>query len=83
VPKAGTGVLSWPLAKRYRLLSISAIRLLQQKIRKATAGKGHNGIDLRAAVGTKVFAPADGIVAGVGDTGFNSRLLFIWSLGHD
>ncbi len=37
----------------------------------------HNGIDIAAARGTQVLAPADGVVAGVGDYFFNGLTLFI------
>ena len=53
----GKGVLSWPLDSIY-ITSPFGMRW----------GKMHNGIDLRASVGTPVKAAADGIVAGTGDT---------------
>ena len=58
------GVLSWPLDYIY----------VTQYFGKTEAGKrlykngSHNGIDLRAPVGTAVKAMADGIIAGTGDT---------------
>ncbi len=68
VPKAGTGVLNWPLAS-VTVTQYFGNTPFATKNPQGYGGQGHNGIDLRAAVGTKVFAPADGIVAGVGDTG--------------
>jgi len=53
----GKGVLSWPLDYVY-ITSPFGSRW----------GSVHNGMDLRAAVGTPVKAAADGIVAGTGDT---------------
>jgi murein DD-endopeptidase MepM/ murein hydrolase activator NlpD len=53
----GKGSLSWPVDSVY-VTSYFGPRW----------GKIHNGIDLRAAVGTPVKAAADGVVAGVGDT---------------
>jgi murein DD-endopeptidase MepM/ murein hydrolase activator NlpD len=53
----GKGSLSWPLDYVYVTSSFGE-----------RWGRMHNGIDLRAAVGTPVKAAADGVVAGVGDT---------------
>lgn len=67
LPKTGSGVLSWPL---------DSVTITQYfgNTDFATAnaqvynGKGHNGIDLRASVGTPVKASLSGIVEGVGNT---------------
>ncbi len=62
LPKGG--VLSWPLDYIY----------VTQLFGKTEAGKRlyangtHNGVDLRAPIGTPVKALADGMVAGIGDT---------------
>lgn len=64
-PPAGSEVLSWP---------IDSIRITQHFGDTAFAksgaynGKGHNGIDLAAAYGTKIRASLGGTVAGTGDT---------------
>ncbi len=64
LPPAGAGVLKWPLEKIF----------ITQKFGKTVDSKRlytsgtHNGIDLRASVGTPVFAVRTGIVKGVGDT---------------
>lgn len=65
LPKTGTGVLSWPLEKVFITQYFG-----NTEFAKAGAynGKGHNGIDLRASIGTAVFAAADGVVTGSGDT---------------
>jgi murein DD-endopeptidase MepM/ murein hydrolase activator NlpD len=68
LPKTGSGVLSWPL---------DAVTITQYfgNTDFATAnaqvynGKGHNGIDLRASVGTPVKSALLGTVVGVGNTG--------------
>jgi murein DD-endopeptidase MepM/ murein hydrolase activator NlpD len=58
------GVLSWPLDDIY----------ITQLFGKTEAGKRlyangtHNGVDFRASVGTPIYAMADGIVTGTGDT---------------
>jgi murein DD-endopeptidase MepM/ murein hydrolase activator NlpD len=51
------GVLSWPLDSVYVTSPFGS-----------RWGSVHNGLDLRAAVGTPVKAAADGVVAGTGDT---------------
>lgn len=57
LPKAGSGVLSWPL---------SAITITSPY--GSRWGKFHYGLDLRAKVGSNVFAMASGTVLGTGDT---------------
>lgn len=57
LPKAGSGVLSWPL---------STITITSPY--SARWGKFHYGVDFRAKVGSNVFAMASGIVEGTGDT---------------
>lgn len=57
LPKAGSGVLSWPL---------SAITITSPY--GSRWGKFHYGLDFRAKVGTNVFAMASGTVEGTGDT---------------
>ncbi|MBM2817751.1 MAG: peptidase M23b [Parcubacteria group bacterium] len=66
IPRAGSGILSWPLDKilvtQYFGNTDFAIR------RNAYNGKGHNGVDFQAAPGTRVKAALDGVVMGTGDT---------------
>jgi len=66
IPRAGSGILSWPLDKilitQYFGNTDFAIR------RNAYNGKGHNGVDFRAAPGTRVKTALDGTVMGTGDT---------------
>jgi murein DD-endopeptidase MepM/ murein hydrolase activator NlpD len=60
----GKGALAWPLDSV----------LITQKFGKTQSSKrlyvsgSHSGVDFRAAVGTPVYAAADGTVEGVGDT---------------
>jgi murein DD-endopeptidase MepM/ murein hydrolase activator NlpD len=64
LPDKGSGVLAWPLksvlvTQRFGR-TISSERLY--------VSGSHSGTDFRAAVGTPVYAVADGVVRGVGDT---------------
>ena len=66
VPAAGKGILRWPLDN---------VRITQYFGDTAFArsgaynGKGHNGVDLAASIGTPIKAALTGTVIGVGDTG--------------
>lgn len=60
----GAGVLSWPLEK---VFVTQLFGKTSASARLYTSGS-HSGVDFRASVGTPVYAMADGIVGGVGDT---------------
>lgn len=64
LPREGSQVLAWPLADTYITQRFG--RTVDAK-RLYTSGS-HSGVDFRAAVGTPVYAVADGTVEGVGDT---------------
>ena len=67
LPKTGSGVLAWPLDQ---------IKVTQYfgKTDFATAnpqvynGSGHNGVDFRASIGTKIKASSSGVVSGTGNS---------------
>lgn len=63
-PKAGKGILAWPL---------DSIFITQNFGKTADSGRlyvsgTHNGVDFRAAIGTRVKSAGAGVVEGVGDT---------------
>lgn len=80
LPARGHGVLAYPLPETV-LQTCSSSLVAEQKncvtqyfgytpfaASGAYSGKGHNGMDFRASVGTPVFASAGGTVEAVGDT---------------
>ncbi|MFM2357723.1 MAG: hypothetical protein RJA61_460 [Candidatus Parcubacteria bacterium] len=66
IPPAGKGLLAWPLdsilvTQRFGHTDFS-------KTVSVYNGNGHNGVDFRAAVGTRVKTSFSGTVEGTGDT---------------
>lgn len=64
IPAAGRGVLKWPLA------SVHITQNFGQTVeaKRLYVSGSHNGIDLRASIGTAVMAAESGTVTGTGDT---------------
>ena len=86
LPRRGTGVLGWPLpnislASCRVSLKLDAITNCITQYFGYTSfaavgayqGKGHNGADFRADIGTPVLAAESGEVAGTGDTDAGCR----------
>jgi murein DD-endopeptidase MepM/ murein hydrolase activator NlpD len=67
IPKAGSGVLSWPVANPYITQYFGNTDFATQNP-QVYGGKGHNAIDLRASPGTSIMAARDGVVLGTGNT---------------
>jgi murein DD-endopeptidase MepM/ murein hydrolase activator NlpD len=67
LPQTGSGVLSWPLDKVFitQYFGNTSFATANPQV---YSGKGHNGIDLRAAIGTPIKAASSGIVSGIGNT---------------
>lgn len=81
IPAVGSGVLKWPFEPSYMIEcpsfagALGNAQCLTQSFGDtafarggAYNGKGHNGIDFRAPVGTKITASLAGVVSGTGNT---------------
>lgn len=71
LPKAGSGILGWPLPDPVFITQYFGNTSFARA--GGYNGKGHNGIDFRAGVGTPVFASESGIVRASGDTDASCR----------
>lgn len=67
LPKTGQGVLSWPVELPV-ITQYFGNTDFATKNPQVYKGMGHNGIDLRASIGTQVMASADGKVRDIGNT---------------
>lgn len=67
LPKTGSGVLRWPLDSVYVTQYFGNTPYATANA-QLYSGKGHNGIDLRATIGTPIMAAAGGVIAGQGNT---------------
>ena len=67
LPDSGTKALNWPLAK-VTITQYFGYTTFALQNAAVYNGKGHNGIDLGAAVGTSLKAANSGKVIGIGDT---------------
>lgn len=66
LPAPGSGTLGWPLPAPIFVTQYFGNTAFARS--GGYSGKGHNGIDLRATVGTPIFAAERGTVRAVGDT---------------
>lgn len=67
LPAVGSGVLKWPLTS-VTITQYFGNTEFAKTHAQVYNGQGHNGIDFRAPIGTRVFASLSGVVDGVGDT---------------
>lgn len=65
IPKKGSVVFRWPLDN---IVITQYFGYTRFALSGAYNGKAHNGIDLSAPVGTKIFAPLTGTVRNTGNT---------------
>ncbi|MEK7555871.1 MAG: peptidoglycan DD-metalloendopeptidase family protein [Patescibacteria group bacterium] len=64
-PPAGTGVLLWPLKDIFITQKFGNTDFAQSG---GYNGKGHNGVDFRASIGTEIKAALSGVVEATGNT---------------
>lgn len=67
LPKVGKGVLKYPVAN-VNITQYFGTTAFSTANPQVYNGNGHNGIDLGVKVGTAIYAAADGVVVGTGDT---------------
>ncbi|MFA5736754.1 MAG: peptidoglycan DD-metalloendopeptidase family protein [Candidatus Paceibacterota bacterium] len=67
LPDPGSKALNWPLDK-IRITQYFGDTAFSRQHTAVYNGKGHNGIDLAANIGTPVKSASDGKVLGIGDT---------------
>lgn len=64
-PRAGKGILAWPVQKVIITQTFGDTAFARSG---AYNGKGHDGVDFGASVGTPILAAQSGVIAGVGNT---------------
>lgn len=67
LPAVGSGVLTWPLDV-VKITQYFGNTPFATKNPQIYSNRGHNGVDFKASIGTKIKAARSGIVAGTGNT---------------
>lgn len=67
LPSTGSGIIGWPLMK-HTITQGFGNTAFAQSHQAVYSGKGHNGIDLVANIGTQIYSAENGTVVGTGDT---------------
>jgi murein DD-endopeptidase MepM/ murein hydrolase activator NlpD len=67
LPKTGTEILGYPLAN-VRITQYFGNTAFASRNAQVYGGRGHNGVDFAAPVGTRLLSAAAGVVQGTGDT---------------
>lgn len=84
VPQKGSGVLEWPLpevslkscwngGEGFKNCVTQFFGYTSFALAGGYGSKGHNGLDLRATIGTPTFSSEQGVVTGAGDTDLGCR----------
>lgn len=68
IPAPNAGVLSWPLNPPHKVTQLFGDTAFSRSHIQVYSGKGHNGVDMAASIGTELKAASDGIVKGTGNT---------------
>lgn len=68
LPTKAKGILAWPMKDPFITQRFGLTDFATSYGSDVYNGKGHNGIDFRAPIGTPVYAAEDGIVKATGDT---------------
>ncbi len=68
LPKAGTGVLIWPIDSPIVITQYFGNTPFATQNPQVYGGKGHDGIDLRASIGTPIKSAKAGTVTAIGNT---------------
>ncbi|MCX6712356.1 MAG: peptidoglycan DD-metalloendopeptidase family protein [Candidatus Vogelbacteria bacterium] len=67
LPSTGAGIIGWPLIKHLITQGFGNTDFAQSH-QSVYNGKGHNGIDLAANIGTQIYSAGDGKIEGFGNT---------------
>lgn len=68
LPAKRPGLLAWPVPNPQITQSFGFTEFATTYGSDVYSGNGHNGVDFRAPIGTRIFAAAEGVVKGVGNT---------------
>lgn len=68
LPTKTKGILAWPVSDPFVTQHFGFTDFATSYGSDVYKGKGHNGIDFRAPIGTQVYASEDGVIKSIGDT---------------
>lgn len=73
LPKTGSGVLFWPIDPPIVVTQYFGNTPFATQNPQVYGGKGHNGVDFRAAIGTPIKSAQSGVVTNTGNTDTSCR----------